>query len=217
MDPRDDRDDPSRSLAPFSAEEIVLREGKNGHHFLVVRFGNVLGSRGSILPLFRRQILQGGPVTVTHPQARRFFMTIPEAASLVLEAGGVGEGAEVYLLEMGESICIRDLAEQMIRFYGFEPGADIEIAYTGLRPGEKLDEQLYAGSERPEPTAHPGILRLQRRTLINGRISSVLERLRPICFHDPAQPSAFRNRRRLRDVLREVIPCLPPVQDEPEL
>jgi FlaA1/EpsC-like NDP-sugar epimerase len=198
------------------AEEIVLREGRKGHHFLVVRFGNVLGSRGSILPLFRRQILKGGPVTVTHPDMRRYFMTIPEASSLVLKAGGVGEGGEVYLLDMGEDVSIRELAEQMIRFYGFEPGTDIPIVYTGLRRGEKLVERLYADSERPEPTAHPRIMKLQRRTLINGRINPVLDRLAPICFHDPAQASRFRNRRALREVLHEVIPTVGPFDDEPE-
>jgi FlaA1/EpsC-like NDP-sugar epimerase len=198
------------------AEEIVLREGRKGRHFLVVRFGNVLGSRGSILPLFRRQILKGGPVTVTHPDMRRYFMTIPEASSLVLQAGGVGEGGEVYLLDMGEDVCIRELAEQMIRFYGFEPGTDIPIVYTGLRRGEKLVERLYADGEQPEPTAHPRILKLQRRTLINGRINPVLERLQPICFHDPAHPARFRNRRALREVLHEVIPTVGPFDDEPE-
>jgi FlaA1/EpsC-like NDP-sugar epimerase len=198
------------------AEEIVLREGRKGHHYLVVRFGNVLGSRGSILPLFRRQILKGGPVTVTHPDVRRYFMTIPEASSLVLQAGGVGEGGEVYLLDMGEDVSIRELAEQMIRFYGFEPGTDIPIVYTGLRRGEKLVERLFADSERPEPTAHPRIMKLQRRTLINGRINPVLDRLHPICFHDPAQAPRFRNRRALREVLHEVIPTVGPFDDEPE-
>jgi FlaA1/EpsC-like NDP-sugar epimerase len=198
------------------AEEIVLREGRNGRHFLVVRFGNVLGSRGSILPLFRRQILTGGPVTVTHPETRRYFMTIPEASSLVLKAGGVGTGGEVYLLDMGESVSIKELAEQMIRFYGFEPETDIPIQYTGLRKGEKLLERLYADSETPEPTEHPKILKLHRKTLINGRITSVLDRLRPICFHDAASPHLFRNRRALHLVLEEVIPGLGPAHEEPE-
>jgi FlaA1/EpsC-like NDP-sugar epimerase len=198
------------------AEEIVLREGKNGRQFLVVRFGNVLGSRGSILPLFRKQILKGGPVTVTDPQTRRYFMTIPEASSLVLKAGGVGAGGEVYLLDMGESVSIRELAEQMIRFYGFEPGVEIPIVYTGLRRGEKLLEKLHADTEVPEPTEHSKILKLRRKTLINGRIVPVLERLRPICFHDPHQPSAFRSRRALRAVLEEVIPGIGPGAEEPE-
>jgi len=198
------------------AEEIVLREARNGHHFLVVRFGNVLGSRGSILPLFRRQILKGGPVTVTDPAARRFFMTIPEASSLVLTAGGTGCGGEVYLLDMGEDVSIKDLAEQMIRFYGFEPGSDIPIVYTGLREGEKLLEKLHADTEVPEPTPQARIMKLRRKTLINGRIHSVLDRLRPICFHDPEHPQLFRNRRALRAVLEEVIPGIGPSVNEPE-
>jgi FlaA1/EpsC-like NDP-sugar epimerase len=198
------------------AEEIVLREGKSGHHYLVVRFGNVLGSRGSILPLFRRQILKGGPVTVTHPDMRRFFMTIPEASSLVLKAGGSGAGGEVYLLDMGESVSIKELAEQMIRFYGFEPGTDIPIVYTGLRKGEKLVEKLHADSETPEPTEQARILKLRRKTLINGRIISVLDRLRPICFHDPQSPHVFRNRRALRTILEEVIPGIGPTSAEPD-
>ncbi|HEY9593597.1 MAG TPA: nucleoside-diphosphate sugar epimerase/dehydratase [Spirochaetia bacterium] len=198
------------------AEEIVLREGKAGRSFLVVRFGNVLGSRGSILPLFRRQILKGGPVTITHPDMRRYFMTIPEASTLVLKAGGVGAGGEVYLLDMGESVSIRELAEQMIRFYGFEPGADIPIVYTGLRAGEKLTEKLFAPNETPEQTEHSKILKLKRKTLINGRITSVLERLRPICYYDAADPTVFRNKKALRAVLEEVIPGIAPSIKESE-
>jgi FlaA1/EpsC-like NDP-sugar epimerase len=198
------------------AEEIVLREGKSGRAFLVVRFGNVLGSSGSILPLFRKQILQGGPVTITHPEMRRFFMTIPEASSLVLKAGGVGAGGEVYLLDMGDAVSIRELAEQMIRFYGFEPHKDVKLVYTGLRRGEKLLEKLHADTEVTESTGHPKILKLQRKTLINGRITSVLERLRPVCFHDPQSPGSFRNKRCLRAIIQEVIPGIELAPDEPE-
>jgi FlaA1/EpsC-like NDP-sugar epimerase len=198
------------------AEEIVLREGKSGRQFLVVRFGNVLGSRGSILPLFRTQILTGGPVTVTHAETRRFFMTIPEASSLVLKAGGVGCGGEVYLLDMGDSVSIKELAEAMIRFYGYEPGTDIPIVYTGLRKGEKLLEKLHAPSETPVSTTHSKILKLDRKTLINGRIVSVLERLKPVCYYDPHHAALFRNRRQLRAVLEEVIPGIGPSQEEPE-
>jgi FlaA1/EpsC-like NDP-sugar epimerase len=198
------------------AEEIVLREGRNGHHFLVVRFGNVLGSRGSILPLFRRQILKGGPLTITHPDMRRYFMTIPEASSLVLQAGGAGLGGEVYTLDMGESVSIRELAEQMIRFYGFEPEEDISIVYTGVRKGEKITEKLFASTEIPEPTSNPKILKLKRKSLINGRIGEVLDLLTPICFFDADKPSRYRNRRALRSVLRQVIPGIDAPEDEPE-
>ncbi len=117
---------------------------------------------------------------------------------------------------MGESVSIKELAEQMIRFYGFEPGTDIPIVYTGLRAGEKLLEKLYADTETPEPTEQSRILKLRRKTLINGRITSVLERLRPICFHDPQSPHVFRNRRALRAVLEEVIPGIGPSGTEPE-
>ena len=122
----------------------------------------------------------------------------------------------MYLLDMGESVSIQDLAEQMIRFYGFEPGTDIPIVYTGLRRGEKLSEKLHADSETPEPTEQARILKLRRKSLINGRITSVLERLHPICYHDPQSPHVFRNRRALRAVLEEVIPGIGPSSAEPE-
>jgi FlaA1/EpsC-like NDP-sugar epimerase len=134
----------------------------------------------------------------------------------VLTAGGAGSPGEVYLLDMGTSVSIRDLAEQMIRFYGYEPGSDIRIAFTGLRRGEKLDEKLHADTEIPESTGHPKILKLKRKTLINGRIASVLDRLRPICFHDPSCSRVFRNRRALRAVLAEVIPGIGAAHEEPE-
>jgi FlaA1/EpsC-like NDP-sugar epimerase len=129
---------------------------------MVVRFGNVLGSRGSIMPLFQKQIEKGGPVTITHPDMRRWFMTIPEACSLVLKAGGVGDNGSLYLLDMGEPVSIRDLAEQMIRFYGLEPEEDIGIEYVGLRPGERLDEKLIWDSEITRPTDFDRILKLER-------------------------------------------------------
>ncbi|GAB1484350.1 hypothetical protein MASR2M78_31680 [Treponema sp.] len=139
-------------------EKLVLSAGekvKNGHNYMVVRFGNVLGSRGSIMPLFQSQIEKGGPVTITHPEASRWFMTIPEACSLVLKTGGVGKNGSLYLLDMGEPVRIRDLAEQMIRFYGFEPEKDIAIEYIGLRPGERLDERLWGDDETPIATEFP--------------------------------------------------------------
>ena len=127
--------------------------------FVTTRFGNVLGSNGSVIPLFRKQIEQGGPITVTHPEVTRYFMTIPEACNLVLEAGAMGQGGEIFIFDMGESVLIKDLAEKMIRLSGLTPGVDIEIKYTGLRPGEKLYEELLNQSETTLATHHPKILK----------------------------------------------------------
>jgi FlaA1/EpsC-like NDP-sugar epimerase len=124
--------------------EMIVRDAarRSGRAYIVVRFGNVLGSRGSVVPIFKRQIELGGPITITHPEMRRFFMTIPEAVHLVLQAGGMGSGGELFVLNMGEPVRIVDLAEDLVRLSGFQPG-DISIIFTGLRPGEKLDEQLW--------------------------------------------------------------------------
>lgn len=131
-------------------------EGKT--KFITTRFGNVLGSNGSVIPLFRKQIEQGGPVTVTDPNVTRFFMTIPEACQLVLEAGTMGKGGEIFVFDMGESVKIIDLAEKMIRLSGFEPGRDIQIKITGLRPGEKLYEEVLSDKENTIATHHPQIM-----------------------------------------------------------
>lgn len=136
----------------------ALNNHINGTRFVTTRFGNVLGSQGSVIPRFRQQIENGGPVTITHPDITRFFMTIPEACRLVLEAGCMGKGSEIFIFDMGRSVKIIDLAHKMIQLSGLEPGVDIEIVYTGLRPGEKLFEELLSNSENSLPTHHPKIM-----------------------------------------------------------
>ena len=141
-----------------AAELLVQSFAGRGTSIITTRFGNVLGSNGSVIPLFRRQIAEGGPVTVTHPDITRFFMTIPEACRLVLEAATMGKGGEIYVFDMGEPVRISELADRMIRLSGKEPGRDIRIEFTGLRPGEKLFEELLATQENTLPTHHPRIL-----------------------------------------------------------
>ena len=174
----------SKRLAELALQ--ALAEG-SGTCFSMVRFGNVLGSSGSVVPLFRAQIAKGGPVTVTHPEITRYFMTIPEAAQLVIQAGSMAKGGEVFVLDMGQPVKVLDLARRMVALSGLrirtedEPDGDIEIVFTGLRPGEKLYEELLIGDD-PVATSHPRImmaneefLSLADLELALGRIATALE------------------------------------------
>ncbi|HEV3403242.1 MAG TPA: nucleoside-diphosphate sugar epimerase/dehydratase [Gaiellaceae bacterium] len=151
----------SKAIAEWIVEAYGHREDVSTR-FVAVRFGNVLNSSGSVIPIFRRQIERGGPVRVTHPEMTRYFMTIPEAVSLIVQAGAIGGRGQVFVLDMGEPVKIVDLAREMIRLSGKVPGKGIEIEFTGIRPGEKLHEELWSTGEIVEPTVHPKISRATR-------------------------------------------------------
>jgi FlaA1/EpsC-like NDP-sugar epimerase len=171
---------------------------RSSTHFITVRFGNVLGSAGSVIPLFQKQIALGGPVTVTHPEITRYFMTIPEAAQLILQAGTMGKGGEIFVLDMGEPVKISYLAEQLIRLSGKKPREDIEIVYTGLRPGEKLYEELFHESEKLAGTTHPKILLANSRSMDFAQLEQVLDKLALACGTD--------DERQIYGLLSELVP-----------
>jgi FlaA1/EpsC-like NDP-sugar epimerase len=165
----------NNELAVSTKDKLV-----NNTQFITTRFGNVLGSNGSVIPRFKKQIAQGGPVTVTHPEITRFFMTIPEACQLVLEASSIGEGGEIFLFDMGKSIKIVDLAKKMIKLSGLTLGKDIQLIFTGLRPGEKLYEELLSNEENTMPTHHPQILIAKTRSYSFQLIQEQIYDLRKI-------------------------------------
>jgi FlaA1/EpsC-like NDP-sugar epimerase len=166
--------------------------------FITTRFGNVLGSNGSVIPLFKRQIAEGGPLTVTHPEMTRYFMTIPEACQLVLEAGVTGKGGEIFVFDMGASVKILDLAKNMIRLSGLQLGTDIQIAFTGLRPGEKLYEELLNDEELTLPTHHPKILIAKVRPTDPNFVIDRIEQLKQLFKQ--------QNNYEIVRVLKELIP-----------
>jgi FlaA1/EpsC-like NDP-sugar epimerase len=174
-------------------------------HFMAVRFGNVIGSSGSVIPLFQQQIAQGGPVTVTHPDITRYFMSIPEAAQLILQAGAMGEGGEIFVLDMGKPVRIMDVARDLIRLNGLVPGEDITIEFIGLRPGEKLYEELITDGEGIVPTGHPKVMVLKGvlpdGEVLKDRIATLL------CVTDSGNDTELRNR--LQKIVPEYQPSGP--------
>jgi len=186
-------------------EELLKAfNARKGTLFVSVRFGNVLGSRGSVIPLFKEQIRRGGPVTVTHPEMKRYFMAISEAVLLVLEAGAIGKDGETYILDMGEPVKITDLAKEMIRLSGYEPDVDIPIVFSGLRAGEKLYEELLGAEEGSEPTEHAKIFKARSsRRFDENKIRADVERLIEMC-----QDGCRRND--LIDLLMEIVPTYRP-------
>jgi FlaA1/EpsC-like NDP-sugar epimerase len=164
---------------------LALAERSELTDFAAVRFGNVMGSRGSVVPTFMRQIEQGGPVTVMHPEMMRYFISIPEAVSLVIQAGSFGGLGNIYMLDMGEEINILELAERMIRLRGLRPGDDIRVVFTGPRPGEKLREELVADFEQMQPTDHPKVMRLTATQKVDyPELTRLIEELRDRMWDD---------------------------------
>lgn len=179
-------------------EMIVQTLQQNGEtDFVAVRFGNVLGSNGSVIPRFKKQIAAGGPVTVTHPDITRFFMTIPEAASLVLQAASYASGGEIFVLDMGKPVKIYDLAKKLISLSGYKPERDIEIKFTGLRPGEKLYEELLMSEEGLKKTAHSKIFIGRPGTLTLDELKEKLDRLRDVTYTDE---------KTVKKIMSEVVP-----------
>jgi FlaA1/EpsC-like NDP-sugar epimerase len=185
----------TKRLAELAVKQL---SGRSATRFVTVRFGNVIGSAGSVLPIFREQIANGGPVTVTHPDVTRYFMTIPEAAQLVLQAASMGGAGQLYILDMGEPVKILDLATDTIRLSGLRPHEDIEIAFTGLGPAEKLFEELQTSTERVTRTRHQQIFVGEITPLAEHQLADVFEHLERL--------AAVGDEMLLRQYLNEVLP-----------
>ncbi|MDQ6956645.1 MAG: polysaccharide biosynthesis protein, partial [Mariprofundaceae bacterium] len=186
----------SKRAAEIYCQNLNQRQQETA--FVTTRFGNVLGSAGSVVPLFKKQIEQGGPVTVTDPGMTRYFMTIPEAVSLILQAGSMGAGGEIFVLDMGSPMKITDLAEQMIHLSGMQLGKDIEIQFTGLRPGEKLYEELFHEQEALVATKHPKIMLSGSRDVDWSDLQNILVRLQAACV--------AREVEHVKVLLKELVP-----------
>ncbi|MBC7344405.1 MAG: polysaccharide biosynthesis protein, partial [Clostridia bacterium] len=182
------------------AEMVILAAGRQSStRCMAVRFGNVLGSRGSVIPVFLEQIRRGGPVTVTHPEMERYFMTTSEAVLLVLQAAAMGRGGEVFVLDMGKPVKILDIAKELIRFHGLEPDKDIPIVFTGIRPGEKLREELLTAEEGTEATKHKQIFVARMSAEISEtELSKYLEKLEELA-------TFASDGKTIKNVLREMI------------
>ncbi len=191
----------SKRIAEIYVQSLQHRSSKeheNRTHFITTRFGNVLGSNGSVIPTFRKQIENGGPVTVTHPDITRYFMTIPEACRLVLEAGIMGKGGEIFIFDMGKPVKIVDLAKKMIRLSGLEPGKEVDIIFTGLREGEKLYEELLNDKENTIPTHHEKIMKARVDQFDYSYINSMVS-----LFHDLAHD---KNELKMVALMKEIVP-----------
>ena len=186
-------------------EKIMQAHCGRGTRLMAVRFGNVIGSAGSVVPLFRRQIEKGGPVTVTHPEVTRYFMTIEESCQLILQAASMGRGGEIFVLKMGKPVRIADMARDLIRLSGKEPGRDIEVRTIGLRPGEKLYEELITEGEDVVPTEHDQIMVLRSETCENGGLDEAIARLRTA--------ADARDHEAIRQILVEIVPEYVPDRD----
>jgi FlaA1/EpsC-like NDP-sugar epimerase len=197
----------SKRVAEMLVQSYTGNSG-SGPRFMIVRFGNVVGSVGSVVPLFKKQIERGGPVTVTHREVTRYFMTIPESCQLILQAGAMGEGGEIFILDMGTPIKIDDMAHDLIRLSGFEPDVDIKIEYVGLRPGEKLYEELITEAEGVVPTSHDKIMVLRgmehNLSFLNGKIDEL------------AKLAYDQDTEKIRAKLQEIVPEYEPVSPQIE-